>query len=598
MAERNMPKKPKHAPWWAGPLTRANDLCARDIHVILMLFAAAIAVYALCLPNEMFWDDQDFILKNIYIQDWKFWPRFFTENVIAGVNLISNYWRPLLQAAFAIEWHLWADGVWGWHAVSILCHGAAGAMLFLVINTLLKDRTLAILTALLWIIHPVHTEAVVYPNSMGDSLATLFILAGIYFYAQFRRTGISAVKSRAWWIALAMYPLALLSKETGILLVAFIALADLFFLTQPGTFIRKIKTILAALWPFILIAAIYMILRATILNFNNSFNFYNTDTAFTTHFDIRLATFFRVITLYAGFIFMPYDLRVERTIDPAVSFLQPDVLWGMMLCGALVWLAARYRKERPVIPFGVLWFFTGIMPTSNLLVIINAFVYEHFLYTPLIGIILIVLTFGLSWGNNPKRQKIFMMILITVICAAGIRSAWRCLDWRTAIGFYEKLLVTAPGSYRVINNLGMAYAEGGMPEKAKETYGRAITLDPTNAVAYHNVANIHRNDGEFDLARQYYEKAIQLQPNFIFSYKSLAQIYLNNNEYAKARKLLEAYFNMTEEKLYTINILAEIAYRQGDLEGAKKYLLILLQMTPNDPAAISALQKLESVMKK
>ena len=381
-------------------IARAKTFLSRDSNVILTLVLATFLVYALCLPNQMFWDDEDFILKNMFIKDWQFWPRFFTDNIIAGTHLVSNYWRPLLQAVFAVEWHLWADSVWGWHATSILCHAAAGAMLFLVVNTLLKDRTLAILAALIWLVHPVHTEVVVYPNSMGDSLATTLVLAGIYSYAAFRRSHVPAFKSPGWWLALGLYPLALCSKETGILLIAFIALTDFFFLNPSTTFIKKIKNVLTALWPFILIAIVYMILRATVLNFSNSFNFYREDTPFTTHFDMRLATFFRVIALDAGFIFTPWDLRVERLIEPASSFFELDVLWGMALCGGLAWLAMRNWTKRPVIAFSVLWFFIGILPTSNLIVIINAFVYEHFIYTSLIGIILIVLTFGRAWANK------------------------------------------------------------------------------------------------------------------------------------------------------------------------------------------------------
>ena len=117
-------------------------------------------------------------------------------------------------------------------------------------------------------------------------------------------------------------------------------------------------------------------------------------------------------------------------------------------------------------------------------------------------------------------------------------------------------------------------------------------------MAYHNIANIYRDAQALDLARQYYEKAIQLQPNFIFSYKSLAQIYLNNNEYTRARKLLETYCDLSEEKVYTLNILTEIAYREGAYADAKRYLQFLLKFAPNDPNAIAALQKLETVLKK
>ncbi|GEM_PF-440151 len=586
---------------YSKTLLQAREFLARDRHVVYLIITAAILVYALCLPNQMFWDDDDFILKNAYIKDWQFWTKFFTENIISGGHLLSNYWRPLLEAVFAVEWHLWADWVCGWHAVSILCHAAAGSALFFVLKALGRDRTLAIAGALLWVVHPVHTEAVVYPNSMGDSLATLFVLLGIYFYTRGREG--ARTNPRYYMASLAMYPLALLSKETGILLVAFIALADFLMIPDataaaPGH-CRRIPGILVRLSPFILMALAYIALRATVLNFNNSFNFYNHDTPFTTQPLLRLAAFLRVIALDAGFIFIPYDLRVERLIEAPGSFLAPDVLWGGLIVAGLIGLAIRNWARRPAVTFGVLWFFTAILPTSNLFVIINALVYEHFLYMALMGIIIVVLTLGLDGArNDTHRRKIFMTVVCMAIVLLSARSAWRCTDWRTAIGFYEKLVPTAPKSYRVLNNLGMAYAEKGITDKAEATYLKAITLDPSNAVAYHNVANIYRDRGDKELARQNYTKAIELQPNFIFSYKSLAQIYLDKNEYSKARAILEQYFLLADEKIPVLNILTEIAWRQGAYTDARRYLLTILQLDPGNPGATAALEKLKTAIQK
>ena len=589
-----MPNTPS---FWDKAINRARSIFARDENVLLLLIAAAILTYCLCLPNQMFWDDDDFILKNLFIQDWKYWPNFFTKNVLAGNHLLSNYWRPLLQATFAVEWHLWADWVCGWHAVSIAWHTAAAIMLFYVLNSLLANRTIAILAALIWLVHPAHTEAVVYPNSLGDSMATFFILAGIFLYARFRRAGVSAPHNSAWWLALLMYPLALLSKETGILLVAFIALADFFFLTPQEAFIKKAGRVLAALWPFILMACGYILLRATVLNFNNSFNFYHEDTPFTTHFGMRLAAFFRAIALYAGFIFTPYDLRVERLVTPPASFVEPDVLWGMALCALLAGLAARNWKKRPAVAFGVLWAFTGILPTCNLFVIINALVYEHFLYSAMIGIIIIVLVLAHERAVTEKQRRLFIACVLGVVCIFGVRSAWRCLDWRTAIKFYEQLAVTAPTSYRVINNLGMSYANAGIINKAAATYKKAIDLDPTNAVAYHNLANIYRDAGQWALAQANYETAIARQPNFIFSYKSLAQVLLNQENYSEARRVLEQFYPMCDEKPYILDLLVKIAYREGAYTDARRYLTTQLQVKPGDPAITQALADIEKLEK-
>ena len=95
----------------------------------------------------------------------------------------------------------------------------------------------------------------------------------------------------------------------------------------------------------------------------------------------------------------------------------------------------------------------------------------------------------------------------------------RNLDWRTSIGFYEQLVSYRPDDYRVINNLGMEYANKGITDKAMANYLKAIALDPDNPVAYHNIAGTYRDTGHIELALENFHKALELNPNFIFSYR-------------------------------------------------------------------------------
>ena len=227
--------------------------------------------------------------------------------------MVSNYWRPLLLAVFAMEWHWWQNWVYGWHAVSVSVHILAAVTLYFLLNRLFDQKCLlALLTALIFVAHPVHNEAVVYVNSMGDSLATLFVLSSLLLYARFRQSQKPAWDSRPYWAALLLFPLGLLSKETGFVLVGLLPLTDFLLLSKAKSLGGRIKQTAAAAWPFIVLGLIYVILRATVLNFNNSFNFYNANNAFTTHPGIRLMTFFKALVQYTGFLFFPYQLRVER----------------------------------------------------------------------------------------------------------------------------------------------------------------------------------------------------------------------------------------------------------------------------------------------
>ena len=115
----------------------------------------------------------------------------------------------------------------------------------------------------------------------------------------------------------------------------------------------------------------------------------------------------------------------------------------------------------------------------------------------------------------------------------------RNAEWRDPITFYNQTLQYAPTSYRVINNLGMAYADAGDNEKAKEMYQRAIALDDSVAVAYHNLGNTYRALEQEYLAIENFKTAIQKDPSFIYSYNALIQLYLDEENYDAVAVWLE-----------------------------------------------------------
>lgn len=575
-------------------LTSFKRLLGTNRGAVLLLVALGITIYAWSLPNEMFWDDDDFILKNRYIKEWRYLPEFFSQNLVAGAHLNSNYWRPLLLMVFATEWSLWKDWAPGWHAVNTGFHIADTILLFFIILTLFRNRTLALCTALIFLTHPIQVETVVYVNSLGDSLSVFFMFLSIYLYLKYRLSKQNALTSHFYYVSVALFPLALLSKESGILLPCFIGICDFIILNPQKSFLQRIVIILRSIWPFALLASVYILLRATKLNFVNTFNFYNEDTEFTSNPWLRLINFFQVLQIYFGLIIFPYDLRVERLLDVPKTFFQPVVAFGSVVFGGLITAALTNWKKRPVITFGILWFFIGLILTSNLFVAINALVYEHFLYVPIVGIALVMVWLSIQYAQKHGLQKTFIkafILLIIVYCGWSIK---RVLEWRTAIGFYENLIKYSPNSYRVINNLGMEYADKGIQDKAEATYLKAITADPKNPVAYHNIAGTYRDTGRVDLALLTFHKAVELDPKFIFSYRSLAQIYFDRKNYGATRWALEEYFNRSDDQENAVELLIYVAQQEGNREALRRYLQLKEALKPNDPSVTEALNKLGS----
>ena len=541
----------------------------------------------------MFWDDYSVILNNRFIKDWAFWPQLLTQDFLAGADDISKCWRPLLSTVFAIEWHLWANWTPGWHAVTILLHIADSILLFLLIKTVFKNHWLALLTALMFLMHPAQTQTVVYPAGMGDPLASLFTFSGLFFFAQSLASKKPTPHNPNYWLALVCYPLALLSRESSIMLVAFIVLiiTKEIFLPPPSTQ-KDWKASFLSILPFAIIASEYLLLRAIIFNFQ-SFNSYGPN-AFTTNIGIRILVFFQTLASYAGILFVPYDLRFVRMDRPPNVLLTPETALGLLFFLILVSFAWHFRRKQPAVTFGIIWFFIALLPTSNLIVIIYAITHENFLYTALIGIWLGVFALLLDWAKNNKKKELLTAGLLILFIAFGIRVIWRNTDWRTAIGFYEKELITSPNNDRLWNNLGTEYINKGLNAKATAAFTQAISLNPMNPQAYRNLAFLEKKSGKIDLAIAHFEKAIALRPRFLLPYNPLAWLYLNKKEYAKARRVLEQKISVSSDTIPILQMLIAIAVQENAYNDTKRYLLILLEKQPGNEEAKAWLKKIDS----
>lgn len=507
--------------------------------IIGLYIVLGFVLYANSFHNQMFWDDNDGIINNAYIKDWHNFPKFFSENLIAGSNLVSNYWRPLLLTVFSLEWHFWQDSVLGYHIVNTIFHILCSIFIYFILKRLFQSRILAFIPGLIFLIHPLQTEAITYVSGLADPLSAFFVLSGIWFYLNYRDSDEKKSDSAPYILAVVMYILALMTKDSTVIMPGLIAIVDFFYKPQNFPLKDRLINTFRNTYSFFITAAVYTLLRATSLNFQNTFNLYNEENVYTSNFHVRLFTFFKVITTYLQLLVWPNHLHMERSIELARSFFSASVIFGALIFFGSIILAVIWRNKYPILSFGILWFFILLFPHSNLLVPTAGLLYEHWLYLPMVGFWLIV-----AW-LIPDKKPYFRIPAIAVMTILFFIFSHKTLarnrDWHDPITFYNQTLSYAPTSYRIINNLGMAYDEDKNYEQAEQMYRRAIALDPDVPVAYHNLGNTYKELGKLDLAEAEFKTAIAKDPRFIFSYNALAQLYLSQNKRDEARKILEAY---------------------------------------------------------
>lgn len=571
----------------------------RKSYTVWFLIILGYVVFMNSLGNQMFWDDLDNITNNSYVHDLVFFPNYFSENLLAGSNLGSNYWRPAMLTVWALEYALWGNFSAGFRFINISLHISCAILIYFLISKLFKKPVISLIVSMIFLIHPLQTEAITYVSGISDPLSTLFMLGGLLF-------GLSAVSKefsiRPLFLLFSAlsFILGLMSRETTLLILPALLVLSLFFYLQEKVALRRVFLIISKIiWPYLLIGIIYFLLRASVLNFGGTFNLYQEQNEYTSSMVLRFLTFLRVFSQYLLLLIYPHNLHMERIVPIARSISEPDVLMGF---GLLLWIIITGLlsiKRYPVISFGIFWFLVTLFPVSNILIPVNSIMYEHWLYLPMIGFFLsLIYGFYLIYQRFPKVLPVFLIFLTFYISFLGVKTMVRNTEWSDPIKFYNQVLTYSPNSLRILNNLGMSYAEIGDNQKAIVTYERAILVDPKNSVPYHNLGNTYKALGQFDLAIANFEKAISLQPDFLFSYNAMTDLYLKQKDYGNAKKTMVRLLEHTSNKSVIHFNLAQIAITEKNYAEALEYLKKAQVIDPTNPNIMAAIREVELIMVK
>lgn len=549
-----------------------NKSLIKTVFLVLIGFS----LYLNTLNNPLFWDDYDGILHNLYIQNWAYWPKFFTENLVAGAGFLSDYWRPMILIVFSTAWHLWRDNPLGYHLINIVLHISNAILLFFILKKIFKKDGLSFLIALIFLIHPVQTEAIAYVSGIGDPLSVFFIFLSSFFFIKF----LEKAKAKFLMLSTIFFVLALMSKETAIITPLILFLVGFcYFDEQPIK--KKIQKILIYLIPLIIIAMIYFGLRLTILNFKNTLNLYNEENFFTKRLDIRILTFFKTLPFYFNFMFLPLDLHMERQIEIPKSILDPMVLLGIFITSILTFFLIEYFDKDYIFSFGILWFFITIFPMSNILIPVSGLIYEHWLYLPLIGIFLSLFWILIKLVKTYQLEKISIIILIIFLTFLGLRTVIRNFDWRDPVSFYQQIIQHNPKSYRIWNNLGIEAEKQGKIELAKKAYEQATVLDSNNPVAFHNLGVVFLRENNLEKAEFYFKTAIEKDEKFFYSYLLLSKLYWDNKQLDKAKDILKKYLSIAE-RADVYFVLSQLYKEENNIEESIKYLSEALRLDPKN----------------
>jgi hypothetical protein len=388
---------------------------------------------------------------------------------------------------------------------NILIHILAAIAVYLFLKQLFKSKV-SLLITLIFLIHPIQTEAVSYVSGLSDPLVALFGFLTLY-------TFVGYTKDRLPILSIGLCLLALLSKESGVIFSGVILV--LWILNKK----INLRSFLVNIVPFFLLTLIYLWYHWNIIQVVDMKTVWG-DHPYTHSVLVRIATFLSFFPTYIEILLFPlhlfydrdFSIQILRTIWSFPAFWSATTIFSLLS----VVLIDNYRKRNFLSLCLLLCFFIALSPFMGF-ILINGIIYEHYLYIPLIFFFAFLATYI-------KEIKRFVPVLGIILVLFIARSWVRQYQWADPVRLYTHSLEYVPNSFRVRNNLASEYQRRQQYELAIAEYRKAIELNPRVPNPYHNLGNLYLTIGKTEQAKQYFQKALEVDPNFFYSTQKLEQL--------------------------------------------------------------------------
>lgn len=461
------------------------------------------------------------------------------------------------------------------------------------------SKLIASISAMLFISHPVQTEAVTYIFQRLASLVTTFYLLSLVCYIKYRiqESGVSSqnkkqsILNSGFWILNSLFcaVLAMKTKENAFTLPFIITLYEFSFFRGP------IKPRLLRLVPILL--TLFIIPLSLAGNGTPGEIISQMDIMPRGYQEISrpeyLLTQFRVIVTYIRLLFLPVNQNIDYDYPISGSFLEPRVFLSFIflsfVLGFSVYLFRKSRFQNPdlrVVSFGIFWFFITLLVESSVIPI-PMIICEYRIYLPSVGAFLSITTGVLLIIGRLVNSKIKTAALLSVIAVPFIFSyaAYsRNSLWADQTALWEDVVVKSPANARGHNNLGYILYNKGMIDRAIEHYRTALKLNPT-ANGYNNLGNAYRVKGLIDKAKEQYLIALSIEPGNAKAYNNLGVVYEDKGMTDTA---IEYYRTASELMPGNADIhynLGIAYYSAGRKEKAVEQLQQVLELNPDHPKA-------------
>ncbi len=531
---------------------------------ILILTVLVIITYINSINNQFVSDDINGIVKN---------------STLNNIKVIFN--NPFASFHFFIYYtvnQLFGHSAAAFRLVSILFHLANVIGLYFLISFLFTSR-IGFFTALLFAVHPLLSEAVVWISAGYTVYATFWILTSFIFFL----FSLAKNKTYQYFLAVFFYFLALESSEK---VVIFPLILFFYLLSQ-----RNLRKYWLKLIPFFTLSLVwggYLLKAMTKRTIALRKMFYQRATVIQNPWQFLSITFKQTVVAVSSYfklIIWPQNLTLyhsELHFNEFVYLIMVGVF--LFYLGVIIYFYFHNKK----LFFWLLFFLITLSPTLTPYKV-SWVVAERYVYMASIGIFVVLGVVIDELARNEKYQDILWICLTVIVMGLSIRTIARNHDWKNQDTLWLAAAKTSPSSPQNHNNLGDYYSRHGQLVKAAEEFKKAIILKSNYADAYHNLANTYHRMGKDNLAVENYQKALHFNHRLWQSYENLAAIYFSQKKFGLAEKNLKEAVKINPKNANILVNLGIVYLKLDKRQEAKRMFSQALKIDPTNRRARRAL---------
>ena len=544
----------------------------RDVPACLVIALITLAAYWQVFGHDFVnFDDGLYVTKNHHTQagvTWKGTCWAFSTGHAAN-------WHPLTWLSHMADCEFYGLNPSGHHLTSLLFHIANSLLLFWFLRRVTGAFGRCLFVAALFAVHPLHVESVAWIAERKDVLSTFFGLLALLAYARYA----DAPGLRRYLLVAILLALGLMAKPMLVTLPVVMLLLDYWPLDRIKHETPRLKILIEKL-PLLLIAVASVAITVLAQQYGGA-------VGSLERFPLpaRIANACTSCVVYIGKMFWPTRLAVfypyPQGGPPLVHTLAACVVLVVITAVVLVW-----RKRRPYLAVGWLWFVCTLVPVIGIVQIGEQAYADRYTYIPYIGLFIMV-----AWGARElapegrcKTPALAASAIVVVIAFAA--TTWFQVGyWRNSETLWRRAVHATSNNETAHIKLGNAFNEQGRTEDAIAQYNKALRVKPNSARAYNNLGMVGLGQGKNEQAVGFLAEALRISPDYADAHVNMGIALASLDRLEEALAHFSTALEIDPDNAEAHHNLAVAHILRGQFDLAAQHFARAVQANPLDVQA-------------